>query len=203
MVMVFDCGFFKVFFSFSRRLCMDSATRQISQAYWWLILLRGVIALLFGIVALISVQFVLLFLVYLFGAYVLLDGIMAIIVSLQERRSASGWWVIFLLGIVGVIVGFLCFIHPGNVALLIFYLVAIWLIISGLFVIISAFTLRAAGAEWLLVVVGVISIIVGIIFFIHPTSSILSLVWLLGVFALVYGIVQIVRAMQLRSLLSV
>jgi uncharacterized membrane protein HdeD (DUF308 family) len=182
---------------------MDAATRQISHAYWWLILLRGVVALLFGILALISVQFVLLFLVYLFGAYVLLDGIMAIIVSLQERRSASGWWVVFLLGIVGVIVGLLCFIHPGNVALLIFYLVAIWLIISGLFGIISAFALRAAGAEWLLVVVGVISIIVGIVFFIHPTSSILSIVWLLGIFALVYGIVQIVRAIQLRALLSV
>ena len=182
---------------------MDATTRQISHAYWWLILLRGIVALLFGILALISAQFVLLFLVYLFGAYVLLDGIMAIVVSLEERKSASGWWVVLLLGIVGVIVGLLCFIHPGNVAVLIFYLVAIWLIISGLFVIISAFTLRAAGAEWLLVVVGVISIIVGIIFFIHPTSSILSIVWLLGIFALVYGIVQIVRAIQLRSLLTV
>lgn len=182
---------------------MDTATRQISRAYWWLILLRGIVALLFGIMALISVQFVLLFLVYLFGAYVLLDGILAIIVSLQDRRSSSGWWVLLLLGIVGVIVGLITFVHPGNVALLIFYLVAIWLIISGLFVIISAFTLRAAGAEWLLVVVGVFSIIVGIVFFIHPTTSILSIVWLLGIFALVYGIIQIVRAIQLRSLLTV
>ncbi len=182
---------------------MESTTRQISHAYWWAIVLRGVIALLFGIMTLISVQFALLFLVYLFGAYVLLDGILAIIVSLQERRSSSGWWVLFLLGIVGIVVGVLSFIHPGNVALLIFYLVAAWLVISGLLGIISAFSLRAAGIEWLLVVIGVISIIVGIIFFLHPTSSILSLVWLLGVFALVYGIIQIVRAIQLRSLLSV
>jgi uncharacterized membrane protein HdeD (DUF308 family) len=152
--------------------------------------------------ALISVQFVLLFLVYLFGAYVLLDGILAIIVSLQERRSSTGWWVLFVLGIVGIVVGVLCFIHPGNVALLIFYLVGIWLIISGIIGILSAFTLRAAGGEGLLVVVGIISIVVGIIFVIHPTSSILTLVWLLGVFALIYGIIQIVRAIQLRSLLS-
>jgi uncharacterized membrane protein HdeD (DUF308 family) len=182
---------------------MDATTWQISRAYWWLIIIRGVVALLFGIMALISAQFTLLFLVYLFGIYVLFDGIIAIIVSLQERRSSSGWWVVFLLGIVGVIVGVLSFIHPGNVALIIFYFVAIWLIISGLLGIISAFTLRAAGAEWLLVGVGVVSIIVGIIFFLHPTSSILAIVWLLGVFALVYGIIQIVRAIQLRSLLSV
>jgi uncharacterized membrane protein HdeD (DUF308 family) len=187
---------------YSRRFYMEAATRQISRTYWWLIILRGVVALLFGIMALISVQFTLLFLVYLFGAYVLLDGILAIIVSLQERRSSSGWWVVFLLGIVGIVVGVLSFIHPGDVALVIFYLVAAWLVITGILEIISAFTLRAIGVEWLLVVAGGISIILGIIFFLRPTSSILSLVWLLGVFALIYGIIQIVRAIQLRSLLS-
>jgi uncharacterized membrane protein HdeD (DUF308 family) len=181
---------------------MNTAITQISRTYWWLIIFRAVIALLFGIMALISVQFTLLFLVYLFGAYVLLDGILAIIVSLQERRSSSRWWVLSLLGIVGIVVGVLCFIHPGNVALLIFYLVGIWLIISGIIGILSAFSLRAAGGELLLVVVGIISIVVGIIFVIHPTSSILTLVWLLGVFALIYGIIQIFRAIQLRSLLS-
>ncbi|SRR6266487_2769608 len=181
---------------------MITTTREISRAYWWLILLRGIVALLFGIMALISVEFTLLFLVYLFGAYVLLDGIMAIIASLQERRSSSAWWVVFLLGIVGIVVGVLSFIHPGNVALVIFYLVAAWLIIAGLFGLISAM-LRATGTEWLSIVGGIISIIVGIIFLLHPTSSILSIVWLLGLFALVYGIIQIVRAIQLRSLLSV
>ena len=181
---------------------MEATTRQISQAYWWLLILRGVIALLFGIMALISVEFTLLFLVYLFGAYVLLDGIMAIIVSLQERRSSSAWLVVFLIGIVGIVVGVLSFIHPGNVALLIFYLIAAWLIIAGFFNVISA-VLRASGTEWLSIIGGILSVIVGIIFFLHPTSSILSIVWLLGVFALLYGIIQIVRAIQLRSLLSV
>jgi uncharacterized membrane protein HdeD (DUF308 family) len=180
---------------------METTTRQITQAYWWLLILRGVIAILFGIMALISAGFTLLFLVYLFGAYVLLDGIMAIIASLQERRASSSWWVVFLIGIVGVIVGVLTFIHPGNVALVIFYLVAAWLIIAGFFGVISAFV-RASGTEWLSVIGGILSIIIGVIFFLHPTSSILSIVWLLGVFALVYGIIQIIRAIQLRSLLS-
>ena len=181
---------------------MEATTRQISQAYWWLLILRGVIALLFGIMALISVEFTLLFLVYLFGAYVLLDGIMAIIVSLQERRSSSAWLVVFLIGIVGIVVGVLSFIHPGNVALLIFYLIAAWLIIAGFFNVISA-VLRASGTEWLSIIGGILSVIVGIIFFLHPTSSILSIVWLLGVFALVYGIIQIIKAFQVKAFLGV
>src|SRR5205814_8639274 len=91
----------------SRRFFMDAATRQMSQADWWLLLLRGVVALLFVIMPIISVEFTLLFLVYLFGAYVLLDGIMAIIVSLQERMSSPAWLLVFLIGLVCVVEGLL------------------------------------------------------------------------------------------------
>jgi uncharacterized membrane protein HdeD (DUF308 family) len=175
---------------------------ETPRQYWLLILFRGIIALLFGIMAIISVEFTLLFLVYLFGVYVLIDGIMAIIVSLQERRSTSAWLVVFLIGILGIVVGILSFIHPGNVALVIFYLVALWLIIAGLFSVISAL-LRARGTEWLSILGGILSIIVGINFFLHPTTSILSIVWLLGVFALIYGIIQIIKAFQVKALLGV
>ncbi len=175
---------------------------ETARQYWLLILFRGIIALLFGIIALISVEFTLLFLVYLFGAYVLLDGILAIVVSLQERKSTRAWLIVFLIGIAGIVIGVLSFIHPGNVALLIFYLIAAWLIIAGFFGVISSL-LRARGTEWLSIVGGILSIIVGIIFFLHPTSSILSIVWLLGLFALVYGIIQIIKALQVKALLGV
>jgi len=175
---------------------------ETPRQYWVMILIRGIIALLFGIMALISVEFTLLFLVYLFGIYVLFDGILAIAVSLQERKSTRAWLIVFLIGIVGVIVGFLSFIHPGNVALLIFYLVALWLIIAGFFSVVSAL-LRARGTEWLSIVGGILSIIVGIVFFLHPSSSILSIVWLLGLFALIYGIIQIIKAFQVKALLEV
>ena len=175
---------------------------ETPRQYWLLILFRGIIALLFGIMAIISIEFTLLFLVYLFGAYVLIDGILAIIASLQERKSSRAWLVVFLIGIVGIAVGVLSFIHPGNVALLIFYLVALWLIIAGLFGVIASL-LRASGTEWLSIIGGILSIIVGIVFFLHPTSSILSIVWLLGVFALIYGIFQIIKAFQVKSLLGV
>ncbi len=175
---------------------------ETPRQYWLLILFRGIIAVLFGIMALISAQFTLLFLVYLFGAYALLDGILAIIVSLQERKATRAWLVVFLIGIVGIIVGVLSFIHPGNVALVIFYLVALWLIIAGFFSVISAF-LRARGTDWLPIIGGILAIIVGIVFFLHPVSSILSIVWLLGLFALIYGIIQIIKAFQVKALLGV
>lgn len=175
---------------------------ETPRQYWLLILFRGIIAILFGIMALISSALTLLFLVYLFGAYVLIDGITAIIVSLQERKTTGAWWIVFLIGIVGIVVGVLSFIHPGNVALVIFYLVAAWLIIAGFFSIISAL-LRATGVEWLAIIGGILSVIIGIIFLFHPTSSILSIVWLLGLFALVYGIFQVIKAFQVKSLLGV
>ncbi len=175
---------------------------ETPRQHWVLILVRGIIAILFGVMALISVEFTLLFLVYLFGAYVLLDGIMAIIVALQERKSTRAWLVVFLIGIVGIIVGILSFIHPGNVALVIFYFVAAWLIVAGVFSIIAAF-MRANGVEWLSVIGGILSIIVGLIFFFHPVSSILSIVWLLGLFTLIYGIIQIIKAFQVKALLGV
>jgi uncharacterized membrane protein HdeD (DUF308 family) len=175
---------------------------ETPRQYWLLILFRGIIALLFGIMALISVEFTLLFLVYLFGAYVFIDGIMAIVVALQERKSSRFWWIVLLIGIVGIIVGILTFIHPGNVALVIFYLIAAWLIVAGFFSVISAL-FRANGAEWLGIIGGILSVIIGIIFFLHPTSSILSIVWLLGIFALIYGIIQIIKAFQVKALLGV
>jgi uncharacterized membrane protein HdeD (DUF308 family) len=181
---------------------MDTAVRQLSRSYWWLLILRAVVAILFGILAIISPAFALLFLVYLFAAYVLIDGIFSVVVALQERTAYSRWWILLLGGIAGIILGAVTFIWPGVTSLVLFYLVAAWAVVTGLFEVIAAFSVRAAGVEWLLVLGGVLSIIIGIIFFLHPVASILTIVWLLGVFALVYGLILIVRAIQFRSLLT-
>jgi uncharacterized membrane protein HdeD (DUF308 family) len=181
---------------------MDTAVRQLSRSYWWLLLLRAVVAILFGILAIISPSFALLFFVYLFGAYVLIDGIFSVVVALQERTAYSRWWILLLGGIAGIILGLVTFIWPGVTSLVLFYLVAAWAVITGIFEVIAAFSVRAVGVEWLLVLGGVLSIIIGIIFFLHPVASILTIVWLLGVFALVYGLILVVRAIQFRSLLT-
>ena len=87
-------------------------------------------------------------------------------------------------------------------AIALFWIVALWLIILGIFEVIAAFSLRALGIEWLLVIAGILSIIVGIVFFAHPVASILTIVWLIGVFSLVHGVMLLIRAIRLRSLLT-
>ena len=181
---------------------MDTTMRQVSRSYWWLLIIRAIVAILFGISAIFWPGLTLLFLVYLFGAYALIDGIVSVVVALQERNAYSRWWVLLIGGIAGIILGILVFFWPGVTSLVLFYLVAAWAVVTGIFEVIAAFSVRAMGVEWWLVIGGVLSIILGIIFFLHPVASILSIVWLLGVFALIYGVIQIVRAIQFRSLLS-
>ncbi len=181
---------------------MDTTVRHLSRTYWWMLILRAVAAVLFGILALISPVIALLFLVYLFAAYILIDGILSVIVAIQERTTYARWWILLLGGIAGIIFGLLTFFWPGVTSLVLFYLVAAWAVVTGIFEVIAAFSVRAAGVEWLLVLGGVLSIIIGIIFFLHPVASILAIVWLLGVFAIIYGVILIVRAIQLRSLLT-
>lgn len=176
--------------------------RQIGRSYWWLLVLRAIVAVLFGILAIVSPLLTVFFLIYLFGAYALVDGIVAIVVSIQQRNAYPNWWVLLLGGIAGVVLGVLVFFWPGVAGLAIFYLVAAWAVVTGLFEVIAAFTVRAQGVEWLLVLGGILSIIIGIVFFTHPVASILSIVWLLGVFSIVYGVILFVRAIRFRSLLS-
>jgi uncharacterized membrane protein HdeD (DUF308 family) len=106
-------------------------------------------------------------------------------------------------GIIGIILAFMVFFWPGGAVLVLTYLIAAWAIITGIIAIIAAFFVSTGfGREWSLVVGGVLSVILGIIVFFIPVASILAFVWLLGVFAIIYGIVLLVRAFQFRALLK-
>jgi len=178
-------------------------TREIPRNYWWLVLLRGIFAVLFGIVAIVWPGPTLFFLIYLFGAYVLLDGITAVVVAFQERNVYSRWWVILIGGIAGIILGLMVFFWPGETALVLLFLIAAWAIVTGIFEVIAAFVVPpGAGFERALVAGGVISILLGVVLFFIPRAALLAFVWLIGIFSLIYGVVLIVRAFQYRRLLK-
>jgi uncharacterized membrane protein HdeD (DUF308 family) len=178
-------------------------TREIPRNYWWLVLLRGIVSVLFGIVAIVSPGITLLFLIYLFGAYVLIDGITAVVVAFQERNVYSRWWVVLIGGIAGIILGLMVFFWPGETVLVLLFLIAAWAIVTGIFEVIAAFVVSTgAGREWALIAGGVISILLGVVLFFIPRASLLAFVWLIGIFSLIYGIVLIVRAFQYRALLK-
>ena len=178
-------------------------TGEIARTYWWLVLIRGIVALLFGIVAVAYTHIALLFLIYLFGAFTLVDGVMAVALAFQERGVYSRWWMILLGGIAGIVIGLMVFFWPGGAALVLVYLIAAWAIITGVIAIIAAFFVSTGfGREWTLVVGGALSIILGIILFFIPAASILAFVWLIGIFAIIYGLVLLVRSFQFRALLK-
>src|SRR6266699_819490 len=182
-------------FSGGSRMNMLSRT-QVPGQPWWSLLARGIIAVLFGLAALFWPGLTLLVLIYIFGAFALVEGIITIYLSFQVRDMQTNWWMLLLEGIAGVILGILVFIWPGITALVLLFLIAAWAVITGIIELVAAFTV---GMGWLLALAGVLSIVLGIILFARPVAGILSLVWLIGIYAIIWGILLIVRAFQARS----
>jgi len=168
---------------------------NFERSQWWVLLIDGILTILFGIAAILLPGLTLLVLVYLFGAYALVDGIFTIVAAFQQRKVNSEWWWTLIEGIAGVIVGLLVFFWPGVTSLVMFYLIAAWAFVTGIFALAAGLLSRS----WLAVLGGFLWVVLGIIFFAHPVAGILSILWLLGVFAIVIGVVQVVHAFQVRS----
>jgi uncharacterized membrane protein HdeD (DUF308 family) len=115
---------------------------QVSRHYWWIMAIRGILAVLFGLAAIVWPGLTLLVLVLLFGAYAIIDGVMAVFISLQERIVSPRWWVLLLEGIAGIIAGVLTFLWPAITALVLLYLIAFWAIVTGLLEIADVFSRR-------------------------------------------------------------
>jgi uncharacterized membrane protein HdeD (DUF308 family) len=175
---------------------------QVARQNWWLPLVRGIIAILFGIAIFLWPGPLLFVTIVLFATFALLNGIMAIVASIQERRVSKNWWVLLIEGIVSVLGGLVAFAWPGITAVAIFYVVAIWAVLTGIMEIVGAFTLgRAMSSEWSMGLIGILSVVIGVIlFFMAPVAGILTLLYALAFYALFAGIFWIVRAFQARRL---
>lgn len=168
--------------------------------HWWAIGLRGVVAVLFGLAALVRPDIALQALILLFGAYALVDGIFALVGAFGGARQGAGRLALIVNGIIGVLVGLLAFLVPGITALALLYLIAAWAIVSGVSEVVLAIELRREiSGEWAMVAGGVISVVIGILLALLPWVGVLSLVWLIGIYAIVFGVLLIVLAFRLRS----
>ncbi len=143
----------------------------------------------------------LIVLLALFGAWVFVDGLFDIAAAFEERRTQSRWWILLLEGLTGIIIGILTFVWPGITALVLLTFIAVWAIITGIFEIVAAIWLsRAIRGEWWLALAGILSVIFGLIMFFSPRSFALAIVWLIAAYAIIFGIVLLIRAMMIRSL---
>ncbi len=166
---------------------------------WWTFLVRGVLAILFGIAAFVWPGATLLVLVYLFAIWAIVDGVSTLVSAFQERGRAY-WWVALIEGIVGVAAGIVAIAWPGITALVLLFLIAAWAVVTGLFEVIAAVRLRQEiENEWWLAVAGSLSIVFGVVLFVFPGAGILSLIWLLAAYAIVWGIVLLALGWRLRG----
>lgn len=169
--------------------------------FWWVLLLRGLIAIAFGVAAIVWPGLTLWVLIVLFGAYTLVDGVLEIWAGFRNRGVHDRWWVDILIGIVGVVAGVLVISWPGLSALALIYIIAAWMVIIGVLQIITAIRMRAViPNEWLLVLSGVLSVALGAIFFAFPGSGAVGLVWVIGIYAILFGVLLAILSFRLRSL---
>jgi uncharacterized membrane protein HdeD (DUF308 family) len=166
--------------------------------HWWVVGLRGLAAILFGILAFIWPGMTLAVLVLLFGAYALVDGILDIIVAF--RGDASHRVMLLIEGIVGILAGLGAFFWPGITALVLLYIIAFWAIITGVLEIVEAVRLRRViHNEWALIVGGVLSVLFGILLVASPGSGALAVVFIIGAYAIIFGIALLGLAWRLRG----
>jgi uncharacterized membrane protein HdeD (DUF308 family) len=167
---------------------------------WWLVVLRGVAAIIFGVLALLNPGAAILGLVLVFGVYALVDGVMAIVSAFYRRQSDARWWAVALEGLIGVAVGVLAILWPGITAISLLYLIAAWAIITGIMEMVAAVRLRKEiTGEWLLFLAGVLSVIAGIAIAFMPGPGAVAVVWTIAAYALVSGIVMIALGLRLRG----
>jgi uncharacterized membrane protein HdeD (DUF308 family) len=165
-------------------------------ANWWMILLRGLAAIAFGIVCFALPAISLLALVFVWGAYALVDGIGAIIWGVRAH-----WWSMALVGAVSVAAGLVAFFWPGITALALLYLIAAWAVVRGVVEIAAAIHLRRRiENEWALALGGVLSIVFGALIAMFPGAGVLSVIWVLGLFSIAFGVAAMVLALRLRSM---
>jgi len=170
---------------------------------WWLMLLRGIAAIVFGVLIFAKPQISLQVLVYLFGVYVLVEGILGIAVAVQARGELDSWGVLFLWGLFGVAVGVLTFVKPEITALALLFYIALWAIATGVLEIAAAIRLRELiKNEWLLILAGLVSVAFGVLLIARPEAGVLAVLALIGVYAIVFGVLLVTFAFKIRSFVS-
>ena len=166
---------------------------------WWLLALRGLVAVLFGVLAFMWPGATLITLVWLFGAFALVNGILSLVLAAKTKGYPKVGSLIFG-GLLGILAGLLAFVMPGITALGLLILIAAWAIVTGIMELVAAVRLRKIiNNEWLLVLAGIASVVFGILLLFQPAAGALVLIWWIGAWALLSGILLMILAFRMRN----
>jgi len=167
---------------------------------WWLLALRGLAAIIFGILAFIWPAITLLGLMILFGAFALVNGVLSLVLAAKAPKGYPRFGSLILGGILGIIAGVVTFFWPALTAAGLLILIAAWAILTGILEIVAAIRLRKEIVnEWLLALVGILSVIFGVLLLLQPAAGAVVLIWWIGAYALVFGILLLILAFRVRS----
>ncbi len=168
---------------------------------WSLLLLRGVIAMLFGLITWFAPEASLQVMLLVFAGYFLFDGILRVWVAITSKKSNPFWMLLLIGGLLSIIAAFVTLLAPNLTALLLLYYVAAWAIAIGVVEIFLAQKLRnEISNEWILIISGFISIIFGLYLVFNPGAGILTLLWLVAAYAIVFGALIVGLALKLKKL---
>lgn len=167
---------------------------------WWVVLLRGIVAVLFGLLAFFLPSITLIVLVLLFGVFAIVDGIISFERAFSASSRNESWIWPTIVGVLGIAAGVAAFIWPGITALVLLYIIAAWALLTGIVEIIGTIRMRREiSDEWLFVLGGVLSVLFGLLVFARPGVGAIAVVWLIGFYAIVLGIQRIAVAFRMRD----
>ena len=167
---------------------------------WWLLALRGLVAVLFGVLAFMWPGATLITLVWLFGAFALVNGILSLVLATKAPKGYPKVGSLILGGLLGILAGLLAFVMPGITALGLLILIAAWAIVTGIMELVAAVRLRKIiNNEWLLVLAGIASVVFGVLLLFQPAAGALVLIWWIGAWALLSGILLMILAFRMRN----
>lgn len=176
-------------------MAVFSAVRTMAE-HWWVVLLRGVLAIAFGVLAYTWPGLTVVILVAIWGAYALVDGIVGVVAGIRGK-----WGSLVVIGLIGIAAGIVAFLWPGLTAITLLWVLAFWAIVAGVLQISAAIRLRKdVQGEWLWVLSGILTIGLGVLFFLYPGAGILSVTWLVAALAIVWGILLVMLSFKLKGL---
>lgn len=177
-----------------------SVTVELAR-WWWTFILRGILAIAFGILAFFAPGIGIAMLVGLFAAWALIDGATSLYTGIRTRETDRSWWLEVLEGIVSIAAGVIALLFPVLAAEVLVIIIGVWAVVTGVLQIWAAIRLRERiKGEFWLGLAGVASILFGVILFVYPAAGALSLVWLIGSFAIVFGVFLIILGWRLRTI---
>ena len=180
---------------------LDMAGTVALARWWWTFVVRGLLAIAFGVLAFFAPGLGIAVLVGLFAAWALIDGVTSLVTGIGGRNRDKSWWLEILEGVVSIIAGIIALVFPVLAAEVLVIIIAAWVIVTGIFEIIAAIRLREQiRGEFWLGLAGLASILFGVILLVFPGVGALSLVWLIGSFALVFGVFLVILGWRLRGI---